>query len=178
MAKGGFMSPFKTTLRSHLWRTSWVLGRRMLILRMTIWIVSSCSLVGGFNVLRKLAMEALCSPVCSVWTDGPDTLPWWYKRGPETGCLYHWPTWQRPSTEDCKRYWKNLEEDRPPYPQQIRTLVNSMGGRRLSCSSSGRDGCWEVIRITVVPWESLIFWRVLGTIGAGGKAYIRPKASH
>ena len=138
-----------------------------------------------------------------MWTDGRDTPPGWYKRGPVTGCFYHWPTWQRPSTENCKRYWKNLEEDRPPYPQQIlgsyavlgchaarsnslgslwnwgrRTLVSGMGGRRLSCSSSGRDGCWETIRITVVPWESLIFWRVLGTIGAGGKAYIRPKASH
>ena len=48
----------------------------------------------------------------------------------------------------------------------------------LSCSSNrchGRDGCWEAARITVVPWESLIFWRVLGTMGAGGKTYTRPK---
>ena len=45
--------------------------------------------------------------------------------------------------------------------------------RRLSFSSSrchSRDGCWEAIRITVVSWESLIFWRVLGRMGAGGKA--------
>ena len=59
MAKGGFMSPYNTTLRCHFWRTSWVLGCRMLILRMTLWIVSSCSWFGIFNVLRKLAMEAL-----------------------------------------------------------------------------------------------------------------------
>ena len=44
------------------------------------------------------------------------------------------------------------------------TLVSGMGGRRLSCSSSGchsRDGCWEAIRITVVsrnPWSSGEFW--------------------
>ena len=56
-----------------------------------------------------------------------------------------------------------------------------MWGRWMSSSSRGchgRDGCWEAIRITVVPWESLIFWRVLGTMGAGGKAYTRPKPSH
>ena len=60
------------------------------------------------------------------------------------------------------------------------TLVSGIEGRRLSWSSNechGRDGCWEASRITVVPWESLIFWRVLGTIGAGGKAYTRPKPS-
>ena len=59
MAKCGFISPFKTTLRCHLGRTSWIRGCRMLILRMMLWIVSSCSAVGGFNILRTLAMEAL-----------------------------------------------------------------------------------------------------------------------
>ena len=59
MTKSGFISPFKTTLRCHLGRTSWVRRDRMLILRMMLWIVSSCSAVGGFNLLRTLAMEAL-----------------------------------------------------------------------------------------------------------------------
>ena len=60
------------------------------------------------------------------------------------------------------------------------TSVRGMGGCRLSCSSKGchsRDGCWDATRITVVPWESLIFWRVLGAMGAGGKAYTSPKPS-
>ena len=142
-------------------------------------------------------------------------------RGPWTVCLYRWPTWQRPFTENYRRYWKNLSkrigrrihfsvwevmlmlfEDIPDKSHAARsnrrgslwnwgrwmlgmywnsaTLVSGMGGRRLSCSSSGchgRDGCWEAMRITVVLWESLIFWRVLGTMGAGGKAYTRPKLS-
>ena len=59
MPKGGFISPFKTTLRCYLGRTSWFRGRRMLILRMVLCRVSYCSAVGGFNILRTLAMEAL-----------------------------------------------------------------------------------------------------------------------
>ena len=53
------------------------------------------------------------------------------------------------------------------------TSGNGIRGRRLSCSKSGcqgRDGCWEAMRITVVPLEDLIQCRVLGTMGSGGKA--------
>ena len=60
------------------------------------------------------------------------------------------------------------------------TLVRRMWGRQLSYSSNwchGRDGFWEAMRITMVPWESLIFWIVWGTMGAGGKAYTSPKPS-
>ena len=58
------------------------------------------------------------------------------------------------------------------------TSVSGMWGLWLSSSRRGchgRDGCWDAIRITVVPCEYLIFWRVLGTMGAGGKAYTSPK---
>ena len=171
---------------------NFVRGHRMLILWMTLWIVSFCNAVGGFNSLRTLAMGDLCTLMV-------------------LSCLFSANRWTRYFARVTYiRYWKNLEEDRPPYPLQClgsdaiyditdnvqtarywgrgmlgmywnsATLVSIMGGRRLSCSSNGchgQDGCWEATGITVVLWESLIFWWVWGTMGAGGKAYTRPKPS-
>ena len=53
-ANGGFISPFETMLRCHL-------GRRILILLMMLWMVSSCMAVGGFNILRTLAIDDWCT---------------------------------------------------------------------------------------------------------------------
>ena len=119
----------------------------MLIRRMTLWIVSSCNAVGGFNSLRTLAMEALCTLMvftCLFCASKCTRYSARDMRGPWTVCLCHWPTGQRPSTESYKRYWKNLEEDQPPYPLQC------LGSDAVS-GCHGRDGCWHATRITVVP---------------------------
>ena len=59
MVKGGFIRPFKTTLRCHRGRTSCSRGRRMFIRRMTFCRVLSWSVVGGFKSLSTLDIEAL-----------------------------------------------------------------------------------------------------------------------
>ena len=59
MVNGGFIRPFKTTLRCHRGRTSCSRGRRRVILRMTFWRVVSWSVVEGFNSLSTLDIEAL-----------------------------------------------------------------------------------------------------------------------
>ena len=59
MVKGGFIRPFKTTLRCHRGRTSCSRGQRMVIRRMTFCRVFSWSVVGGFNSLSTLEIEAL-----------------------------------------------------------------------------------------------------------------------
>ena len=85
MVNGGFISPFKTTLRCHRGRTSCSRGRRMVILRMTFWRVVSWSVVGGFNSLSTLDIEAL-------WTRMVFTFLFKEKR--------------------CTRYSANVKKDR------------------------------------------------------------------
>ena len=61
------------------------------------------------------------------------------------------------------------------------TSSSGMRGCTLSCNRSGchgRDGCCYAMRIAVVPRDVLILSRVLGTIVAGGNAFISPKSFH
>ena len=59
MAKGGFIKPFRTTLRCHQGKTSCSLGLSIVILRMTLWRVPSWMAVGGFSYFRTLEIDAL-----------------------------------------------------------------------------------------------------------------------
>ena len=54
--KGGFIRALRTTLRCHLGRISWNLGRWILIAHSKLWMVSSCRGVGGLRMFRKLTM--------------------------------------------------------------------------------------------------------------------------
>ena len=54
--KGGFIRPSRSTLRCHLSRISWDLGRWILIAHSKLWMVSSCRGVGGLRMFRTLAM--------------------------------------------------------------------------------------------------------------------------
>ena len=117
-ANGGFISPFKTTPRRHLGRNSWVRGRRILTHLIMLWMVSSCMAVGIFNILGTLAIEDLwtlrvftCLFSAKRWARYSASVT--YER---TVCLYHWPTWQRPSTESYTRYWISLWGDQSPFP--------------------------------------------------------------
>ena len=61
MVKDGFISPFRTTLRWHLGKTSSVRRCRILSRLMMLWMVSSCMVVGGFDILMTLAIEEQCT---------------------------------------------------------------------------------------------------------------------
>ena len=206
MANGGFISPLRTTLRCHLGRTSWVQGCKILIRLMMLWMVSSCMGVGGFIILRTLAMEEQCTFIVFTclfsakrWTRYSARVM--YMRSLDCIPLslahlakaFHWNlyTWLDKSLRGsaaisttvlgkwcCLRISRIRATRLDPTGEDLCGTKGSecwgcTWGWRLSWSSRGchgREGCREAMRITVVPWENLIFWRVFGIIRAGGKA--------